>query len=147
TEINLPNGYYFWRIKVLNNDLPNLYSGCGTFSILPQISQILQISEPASPKVSALFQSFPNPTEGECWIPFQLAFNIDHLSFSIYNIVGQKVKTIDVGPRKAGCYTTKDRAIFWDTKNNSGQNVSKGLYFINLKAGNFSAIKSMIIRR
>ncbi|MFH0773872.1 MAG: hypothetical protein V2A53_00030 [bacterium] len=30
-EINLKHGLYFWRIKVLNNDLPNLYSDVGMF--------------------------------------------------------------------------------------------------------------------
>ncbi|MEK7812360.1 MAG: hypothetical protein AAB296_01250, partial [Candidatus Desantisbacteria bacterium] len=33
TEQNLFDGYYFWRIKVLNNDLPNLYSDIGMFEI------------------------------------------------------------------------------------------------------------------
>ena len=83
TETNLSNGFYFWRIKVLNPNLPNLYSDVGVFEINPQITQITQIeSEAAFPQVSALFQSFPNPAREGCWIPFQLAMDNEHLSIS-----------------------------------------------------------------
>ena len=57
----------------------------------------------------------------------------------------QKVKTIEAGQRKAGFYTTKDMAIYWDMKNDSGQNVAKGLYFYQLKAGKFTATKSLVV--
>ena len=110
----------------------------------PQISQIGTESV-ASPQVSALFQSFPNPAREGCWIPFQLAMDNEQLSISIYNILGQKVKTIEAGPKKAGFYTTKDMAIYWDMKNDSGQNVAKGLYFYQLKAGKFTATKSLVV--
>jgi len=68
------------------------------------------------------------------------------VSVEIYNILGQKVRTINAGPKKAGSYTQKDRAIFWDCKNNSSQNVSKGLYFYKINAGDFSSIKSMVVK-
>ncbi|MDI6751316.1 MAG: carboxypeptidase regulatory-like domain-containing protein [bacterium] len=99
-----------------------------------------------SPKENQLLQSFPNPAGDGCWIPFQLAFSIEHLSINIYNIVGQKVRTIDAGPRKAGFYTKQDRAIYWDRRNDSGQRVASGLYYINLKAGEFSATKAMVVK-
>lgn len=65
----------------------------------------------------------------------------------IYNILGQKVRTIEAGPRKAGVYTQakEGSAIFWDNKNNVGQKVSAGLYFYQLKAGGFSSTKAMVI--
>ncbi|MEW6006860.1 MAG: hypothetical protein AB1595_01725 [bacterium] len=64
---------------------------------------------------------------------------------NIYNILGQKVRTIELGQKTKGSYTQKDRAIFFDLKNNSGQNLSSGLYFYKIKADDFSAIKSMVI--
>jgi flagellar hook assembly protein FlgD len=57
------------------------------------------------------------------------------------------VKTIEAGPKKKGSYTKQDMAIFWDLKNDSGQNVSNGLYFYSLKAEKFSATKSLVITR
>ncbi|HAW50593.1 TPA: hypothetical protein DCX16_06565 [bacterium] len=96
--------------------------------------------------LSVLFQSYPNPANNACYIPFKLAKD-SNVSIEIYNILGQKIRTIDVGQRRRGSYTQKDKAIFWDLRNDNAQPVSKGLYFYKLKAGDFSSVKSMVIRR
>ncbi|MDI6752604.1 MAG: FlgD immunoglobulin-like domain containing protein, partial [bacterium] len=80
-----------------------------------------------------------------CYIPFKLSAD-SNVTVEIYNILGQKVRTIDAGERKAGSYTKQDRAIFWDRRNDSGQKVSSGLYFIKLSAGRFSSTKSLVIK-
>ncbi|MEW6007922.1 MAG: T9SS type A sorting domain-containing protein, partial [bacterium] len=98
-----------------------------------------------SPQISELLNSYPNPANQGCYIPFKLAKD-SNVSFEIYNILGQKVRTINLGQRKAGSYTQKDRAIFFDLKNDSGQNLSSGLYFYKIKAGDFSATKSMVVK-
>ncbi|MBU2461311.1 hypothetical protein KKH65_00335, partial [bacterium] len=92
-------------------------------------------------KESALFQNFPNPAEDSCWIPFQLSADSNKTTIEIYNIVGQKVRTIEAGPRKQGSYTQAKEgyAIFWDGKNDAGEKVANGLYSYQIKAGNFSA--------
>ncbi|MEW6104180.1 MAG: T9SS type A sorting domain-containing protein, partial [bacterium] len=97
------------------------------------------------PLVSSLLQSFPNPAENFCFIPFTLAQG-SCVSLTIYNILGQKIRTIEAGNRKAGSYTNKEKAIFWDLRNDSNQNVSKGLYFYQLKADGFSDIKAMVVK-
>jgi hypothetical protein len=96
--------------------------------------------------LSELLQSYPNPAEDSCYIPFQLRVNSDECIVNIYNILGQKVRTIDAGPKKAGSYTKQDRAIFWNLTNDKGQKVAKGLYYIRLKAGGFTATKAMVVR-
>ncbi|MEW6681272.1 MAG: T9SS type A sorting domain-containing protein [bacterium] len=98
-----------------------------------------------APQISELLQSYPNPANQGCYIPFKLAKDAN-VSLEIYNILGQKVRTIEIGQRKAGSYTQKDRAIFFDLKNDSGQNLSSGLYFYKIKADDFSAIKSMVVQ-
>ncbi|MEK9148633.1 MAG: T9SS type A sorting domain-containing protein, partial [Candidatus Desantisbacteria bacterium] len=108
-----------------------------TFSIQESI-------EPQIPIVSELLQSYPNPANNGCYIPFKLSSDSE-VTVNIYNILGQKVKTIDAGPKNKGSYTKQDRAIFWDLKNNSGQKVSSGLYFIKLSAGSFSATKPLTV--
>lgn len=103
--------------------------------------------ESATPQSSILLQSFPNPGEGSIWIPFKLSED-GNVTLEIYNILGQRIRTIEVGERKAGSYTQakEGRAILWDRKNNYEQNVSSGLYFYQLKAGKFSATKSMVVK-
>ncbi|MFH0775526.1 MAG: hypothetical protein V2A53_08590 [bacterium] len=40
--------------------------------------------------------------------------------------------------KKAGLYIKQDRAILYDVKNDRGDKLSQGLYFISLKAGKYS---------
>ena len=100
-------------------------------------------------KESALLENFPNPVKDSCWIPFQLAESSEQVVVEIYNILGQKVKTIDVGPRKAKLYTQarEGSAIFWDGKNERGEDVANGLYSYQIKTDKFSSIKQMVISR
>ncbi|MEW6103549.1 MAG: T9SS type A sorting domain-containing protein, partial [bacterium] len=96
---------------------------------------------------SELFPSFPNPAKDGVWIPFNLAKDAN-VEVGIFNILGQKIRTINVGQRNKGSYTQakEGSAIFWDLKNNALQNVSNGLYFYKLKADDFFAIKSMVVK-
>ncbi|MEW6482141.1 MAG: FlgD immunoglobulin-like domain containing protein, partial [bacterium] len=161
TPIFSPDGkklgflYYntLWVLDLTTYELTKIAQGIKGVSwsvgtVDPQIAKESPQSIVHSPQVSALFQSFPNPARDGCWIPFQLAIDSDQLSISIYNIVGQKVRAIDVGPRKAGVYTEAKQgsAVFWDGKNDSGQKLANGLYFYQLRAGEFSACKSMVVR-
>ncbi|MEW6104429.1 MAG: T9SS type A sorting domain-containing protein, partial [bacterium] len=96
-------------------------------------------------QISELLNSYPNPAKDACYIPFKLSKD-SNVSLEIYNILGQKVRTIEAGNKPKGSYTQKDRAIFFDLKNDNGQPISKGLYFYKLRADDFSAIKSMVVK-
>ncbi|MEW6481983.1 MAG: T9SS type A sorting domain-containing protein, partial [bacterium] len=80
-----------------------------------------------------------------CYIPFKLSKD-SNVSLEIYNILGQRVRTIELGQKPKGSYTQKQRAIPFDLKNDLDQPLSSGLYFYKLKADNFSAIKSMVVK-
>jgi len=131
--------------NIIQNEIPCLWFAVSHHfpEENPQITQI-GTETVTSPMVSALFQSFPNPAKDVSYIPFNLS-NDAFVSLEIYNILGQKIRTIDVGQRKKGFYTTKDKAIFWDLKDNAGEKVAKGLYFYKINAGDFSAIKAMVV--
>ncbi|MEW6102543.1 MAG: T9SS type A sorting domain-containing protein [bacterium] len=92
-----------------------------------------------------LLQSYPNPADNSCYIPFKLASDAN-VSLEVYNILGQKVRTIEAGNKPKGSYTQKDRAILFDLRNDNNQPLSSGLYFYKLKANDFFAIKSMMVR-
>jgi len=96
------------------------------------------------PSRSALLQNYPNPFNPETWIPFKLA-SCSPATISIYNIKGQLIRTINPGNQKAGAYIGKNKAAYWDGKDSSGNQVSSGLYFYSLQAGDFRAIRRMAI--
>ena len=64
---------------------------------------------------------------------------------NIYNIKGELVRTLSIGHKPAGCYLSKEKAVFWNGKNQSGEAVANGLYFYTLKAGEFQAVRKMIL--
>jgi len=100
--------------------------------------------EPSPPKDSALGQNYPNPFNPETWIPFKLATD-DQVIINIYNIKGQVVKRLDLGYKNAGYYLDKTSAAHWDGRSQAGEQVSSGLYFYTIKAGNFTATRRLIM--
>jgi RNA polymerase sigma factor (sigma-70 family) len=97
-------------------------------------------------KETELFQNFPNPFNPETWIPYQLR-NDAHVKFSIYNSTGKLVQLIDLGHKPAGSYMDKDKAVYWDGRNEAGEPVSSGTYFIHLSADSFSSTRKMVMIR
>ncbi|MBM3239037.1 T9SS type A sorting domain-containing protein [Candidatus Poribacteria bacterium] len=104
----------------------------------------LKVVSPVRPTTFALLQNYPNPFNPETWVPFQLANDTD-VTIRIYNIKGQIVRTLHLGNMPAGFYYTKDKAAYWDGRDDYSQKVSSGVYFYNLTAGAFKATKKLII--
>jgi hypothetical protein len=97
-----------------------------------------------APSKFALLQNFPNPFNPETWIPYQLARDAS-VAVRIYNLKGQPIRTIALGQQTAGTYLTKDRAVYWDGRDDVGEKVASGVYFYTLRAGEFMATKRMVI--
>jgi hypothetical protein len=102
------------------------------------------VSWAVPPDHSALLQNFPNPFNPETWIPYQLKDD-SHVAISIYNSSGQHIRTLDLGHRQAGLYFSKDRAAYWDGRNESGELVSSGVYFYTIQSGNYTATRKMTL--
>jgi len=98
------------------------------------------------PQNSVLLQNYPNPFNPETWIPFNLSKEAD-VSVMIYDASGRLVRNLALGRKDAGIYTDKDRAIYWDGKTDAGEDVSSGVYFYTMKAGEFSATRKMIVKK
>ena len=93
-----------------------------------------------------LLQNYPNPFNPETWIPFKLAQDIP-VTISIYDTKGQLIRTIALGNRTAGIYTTKAKAAYWDGRDSLGDKVSSGVYFYTLQAGGFRVTRKMVIMK
>ena len=67
------------------------------------------------------------------------------LSLTIYDQPGQVVRTLDVGHQIAAVYENRSKAIYWDGRNQVGEQVASGVYFYHLSAGDYSATRKMLI--
>lgn len=91
-----------------------------------------------------LLPNYPNPFNPETWLPYQLAEATD-VKVKIYDIGGRLVRTVSVGFKPVGYYLTRERAAYWDGRNEVGELVSSGIYFIQFVAGDFTTTQRMVI--
>ena len=95
-------------------------------------------------KRTALLQNYPNPFNPETWIPYQLAVAGD-VTLTIYDARGRLVRQLDLGHREAGFYTDQTHAAHWDGRNQSGEPVASGVFFYQLRAGDYSFTSQLVI--
>jgi hypothetical protein len=96
------------------------------------------------PEVTELLQNYPNPFNPETWIPYKLSVPAE-VELRIYGISGQLVRALRLGQCKPGTYTDKNRAVYWDGKNENGEAVSSGIYFYHLTAGKSVFVRKMVV--
>jgi len=87
-------------------------------------------------------RNHPNPFQKETTISFKLS-DSEKVSIEIYNLKGQKVRTLMAGyPAKAG-----EVSMAWDGKSDDGSPVTSGVYFWQVTAGrHHHASKLLLIK-
>ena len=91
------------------------------------------------PSEFSLSQNYPNPFNPVTNVEFSVS-RTAHVKLDIFNIVGQKVRTLVDEEMKAGKY-----AVDWDGKDENEHWVSSGIYFYRMKAEDFSDMKKMLL--
>ncbi len=96
------------------------------------------------PKKTMLLANYPNPFNPETWIPYQLSESAE-VVLHIYAADGQQVRKLKLGHQPAGIYQSRNRAAFWDGKNETGESVASGIYFYMFTTGKFTATRRMLL--
>jgi hypothetical protein len=86
-----------------------------------------------------LAQNYPNPFNNQTNIEFQVP-NQSLIKLEIYNILGQKIRTLINQEKYPGNYS-----VSWDGENDFGDSVNSGIYFIKFSSDNFSDTKKMTL--
>lgn len=97
-----------------------------------------QITVPI-PSSFELSQNYPNPFNPSTYISFQIPA-VSYVEIKVFDILGCVVADL-VNEEKAAGY----HKINWNGINNSGCNVSSGIYFYSIKAGSFVETKKMVL--
>ena len=96
------------------------------------------------PESTNLLPNYPNPFNPETWIPYYLAKPAD-VTLCIYAANGALVRTLAFGHQPVGSYQNRNRAAYWNGRNEFGEPVASGIYFYTLTAGDFTATRKMFI--
>ena len=96
-------------------------------NIIRSLSRTESSDIKAIPVNFALQQNFPNPFNPSTEIRFDLPEN-DHVTLAVYNMMGQKVKTLASRNMTPGYHS-----IIWNGTNDSGAKVATGMYFYSIK--------------
>ncbi|MDP8204708.1 MAG: right-handed parallel beta-helix repeat-containing protein [Candidatus Tenebribacter mawsonii] len=109
--------------------------GCYEFNSEPYAG----IHDDEIPVVDYQLTNFPNPFNPETKIVFDLP-EPGQVKLEIYNIKGQKVKTL------LDCYMSPGRSeMLWNSKDDNGKRVSSGVYFYRLQTPTKVLTKKMML--
>jgi hypothetical protein len=97
------------------------------------------IDSGALPVFTTLKSNYPNPFNPETTISYDIAEETD-VTLDVYNIRGQKVKTL-VNERMKPGYNS----VIWNGKDDNNRNVASGVYFYRLKTSDKTLTKKMML--
>lgn len=90
-------------------------------------------------KILTLNQNFPNPVLRKANISYTLPSEMN-VKLEIFDATGQVVNTLVNETQSAG-----NKELNWNRTNSNGENVSSGVYFYRLTAGNKTVTKTMTV--
>lgn len=120
------------------NDVPNVQSLNPDFQG-GSVALDSRTPTAALPTEFALSQNVPNPFNPSTIVEYALPKDAQ-VNISVYNVLGQQVKTLVNDMQRAGM-----QSVTWDGTDASGVSVASGVYFYKIRAGDFSDTKKMVM--
>jgi len=93
------------------------------------------------PSAFTLSQNYPNPFNPSTTIRFNLPV-MSHTSLTVYDVLGREIAIILNGEVARGTHD-----VMWNGTNNTGANVTSGVYVYELKSGNYVSTKKMLLMK
>jgi hypothetical protein len=95
----------------------------------------------AVPMVFSLSRNYPNPFNPTTSLVVGLPA-AGHVDVAVYNVLGQKVKTLLNADRAAGFHTVE-----WNGLNENNEPASTGMYFVKMASGAFNAVQKIMMMK
>src|SRR5205085_10406424 len=121
-------------LPVLNNSTNSLYLTSSSYIDLPLISTGTDVMELSTPGNYELSQNYPNPFNPVTSIQYSIA-SASNVELKVYDVLGREIRTLVNNFMQPGSYNVDFDA----------SNLSSGIYFNKLTAGNFTAVKRMVL--
>ena len=122
------NKNYYYRVGLSIKHFGDIFSAHYSFRI-------------GLPDSYIFYQNSPNPFNLKTTIRFELP-KAERVKLLIYNILGQRVKTLADRKLSPGSYRLK-----WNGTNDAGDQLASGIYLLHFKAGNFVQNRRMVLMK
>jgi len=123
------------RIKIVQDNAGADYQDVSGDFIISDTPASIELPE-KNPKAFALHANYPNPFNPSTIINYELPTTND-VNLSVYNSLGQIVVTLVSGKQEAGHHQVE-----WEATG-----FASGIYFYRIEAGEFQAVKRMVLLR
>ncbi len=126
-------------------DLHNAWVAQGRCAPVTMVSDYTNLTiDPSSvgdvPRMeTALYQNYPNPFNPNTTIRYSLSSR-QWVSIRIYDVAGRLVRTLVNEERPAGV-----QKVDWHSRNDLGQRVASGVYFIEMRAVDFREVRKAVL--
>jgi len=133
-DINVPLGTYEYQVSAI-------YSGGWEGELSDPVGGIVS-SANIILLITKLEGNSPNPFNPITEINFSVAQTSSFVTIDVYNLKGQKIKTLMNDILPAG-----QHSVIWNGTDESGKSVSSGVYLYKMKSGNYQNTKKMILMK
>jgi hypothetical protein len=131
-----------------DNSRDYIATSTGSSTYFPNSVKIVYIlsdgtsnNDPAIPQHQLAISCYPNPFSDKSTISVKASEPGIH-GLNIYNIKGQLIRCFENSSKSSGDHTYQ-----WDGKDNSGNQVSGGIYFIKVQSGQRTASSKIVYMR
>jgi hypothetical protein len=140
------DGYNSWQyigglVDTARNEVTASITELGTYAAFTTKSPVGVEDEPESalPYRFELSQNYPNPFNPVTTIEYSVPSRTD-VTIKIFNVLGQKVRTLVDETKSAGSYRTE-----WNGVDDCGKSVSTGVYLYRFQADDVVQTKKMLL--
>lgn len=141
----LEPGWYdlhLFKTDAVDTTLTGVFVRWGRTTGMPVVTGVEGPSTPLGIAANfSLAPSYPNPFRGRSTIQFSVPQS-GRVELGVYNILGQRVKTLVSGNLAAGRHS-----VAWSGDDDRGAKVASGVYLYRLTAGGQSAVRRMTVIR
>lgn len=108
----------------------------------PDFSQEFDVAESGPvPEDFRVLKAYPNPFNPSTTIEFAIP-HAEKVNVSIYNVLGQHVRTLVDGDKQAGTHR-----VHWDAHDSSDNPLASGVYFMRLTSPERTMMKKIVLLR
>ena len=127
-----------WTIIATDGEI-DVYAENGPFTLTIDGSKLNIADSDIIPETFALHGNYPNPFNPTTTISYDLP-KWSQVTLGIYDLLGKQIKTLVNQSQDAG-----NKIAVWDGTDNLGRQVSAGVYLYQIKAGEFTQTRKMLL--